>query len=134
MVQPQRRCKKWRARQNELLASELGEAMLTASLRDENRDLFKRAFLLYIQKCFLLPTSTANISLRALPTIFNMENTRHQNWALHIHNFLLEEVQKTKDNSTNSVSGCCIALMVIYFHETHFGKNSREAEAQPPWI
>ncbi|MED6143924.1 hypothetical protein PIB30_010281 [Stylosanthes scabra] len=67
---------------------------------DKNRNLFKRAFLLYIQKCFLLPTSTANISPRALPTIFNLENTRHQNWALHIHNFLLEEVQKEKDNNT----------------------------------
>ncbi|MED6222773.1 hypothetical protein PIB30_067643 [Stylosanthes scabra] len=53
---------------------------------DENRDLLKRAFLLYIKKCFLLPTSAANISPRALPTIFNLENTRHQNWALHIHN------------------------------------------------
>ncbi|MED6192892.1 hypothetical protein PIB30_014227 [Stylosanthes scabra] len=91
---------------------------------DENRDLFKRAFLLYIQKCFLLPTSAANISPRALPTIFNLENTKHQNWALHIHNFLLEEVQKAKDNNTASVSGCCFVLMVIYFHETHFGKNS----------
>ncbi|MED6157551.1 hypothetical protein PIB30_024099 [Stylosanthes scabra] len=46
---------------------------------DENRDLFKRAFLLYIQKCFLLSTSAANITPRALPTIFNLENTRHQN-------------------------------------------------------
>ncbi|MED6135056.1 hypothetical protein PIB30_042742 [Stylosanthes scabra] len=101
---------------------------------DENRDLFKRAFLLYIKKCFLLPTSAANISPRALPTIFNLENTRHQNWALHIHNFLLEEVQKAKDNNTASVSGCCFVLMVIYFHETHFGKNSREAKAQPLWI
>ncbi|MED6156444.1 hypothetical protein PIB30_014408 [Stylosanthes scabra] len=101
---------------------------------DENRDLSKRAFLLYIQKCFLLPTSAANINPRALPTIFNLENTRHQNWALHIHNFLLEEVQKAKDNNTASVSGCYFMLMVIYFHETHFGKNSREAKAQPPWI
>ncbi|MED6119298.1 hypothetical protein PIB30_010540 [Stylosanthes scabra] len=25
-------------------------------------------------------------------------------------------------------------MMIIYFHETHFGKNSREPEAQPPWI
>ncbi|MED6220494.1 hypothetical protein PIB30_045335 [Stylosanthes scabra] len=98
------------------------------------KDLFKRAFLLYIQKCFLLPTSAENISPRALPTIFNLENTRHQNWALHIHNFLLEEVQKAKDNNTASVSGCCFVLMVIYFHETHFGKNSREVKAQPPWI
>ncbi|MED6216577.1 hypothetical protein PIB30_008871 [Stylosanthes scabra] len=101
---------------------------------DENMDLFKRAFILYIQKCFLLPTSAANISPRALRIIFNLENTRHQNWALHIHNFLLEEVQKAKDNNTASVSGCCFVLMVIYFHETHFEKNSREAKAQPPWI
>ncbi|MED6147868.1 hypothetical protein PIB30_047984 [Stylosanthes scabra] len=98
------------------------------------KDLFKRAFLLYIQKCFLPPTSVANISPRALPTIFNLENTRHQYLALHIHNFLLEEVQKAKYNSTSSVSGCCFALMVIYFYKTHFGKNSREAKAQPPWI
>ncbi|MED6204884.1 hypothetical protein PIB30_012932 [Stylosanthes scabra] len=101
---------------------------------DKNRDLFKRVFLLYIKKCFLLPTLAANISPRALPTIFNLENTRHQNWALHIHNFLLEEVQKAKDNNTSFVSGCCFVLMVFYFHETHFGKNSREAKAQPPWI
>ncbi|MED6118969.1 hypothetical protein PIB30_007859 [Stylosanthes scabra] len=46
---------------------------------DENRDLFKRAFLLYLQKCFFLPTSAPNISPRALPTIFNLKNTRHQN-------------------------------------------------------
>ncbi|MED6167985.1 hypothetical protein PIB30_008010 [Stylosanthes scabra] len=101
---------------------------------DENKDLFKRVFLLCIQKCFLLPTSAANISPKALPTIFNLENTRHQNWALHIHNFLLEEVQKAKENNTSSVSGCCFAWMVIYFHEIHFGKNSRKAKAQPPWI
>ncbi|MED6172681.1 hypothetical protein PIB30_052259 [Stylosanthes scabra] len=69
---------------------------------NKNRDLFKRAFLLYIQKCFLLPTSAANIYPRALLTIFNLKNTRHQNWALHIYNFLLEEVQKAKDNNTAS--------------------------------
>ncbi|MED6183135.1 hypothetical protein PIB30_035267 [Stylosanthes scabra] len=101
---------------------------------DENRDLFKRAFILYIQKCFLLRTSAANISPRALPTIFNLENTKHQNWALHIHNFLLEEVQKAKDNNIASVSGYYFVLMIIYFHETHFRKNSGEAKAQPPWI
>ncbi|MED6214476.1 hypothetical protein PIB30_103468, partial [Stylosanthes scabra] len=24
--------------------------------------------------------------------------------------------------------------MIIYFHETHFGENSKEIEAQPPWL
>ncbi|MED6191734.1 hypothetical protein PIB30_003076 [Stylosanthes scabra] len=101
---------------------------------DANRDKFKRAFLLYIQKCFFLPTSAPNVTPRALPTIFDLQNTRKKNWALHIHNFLLDEIEKAKENNASSVSGCCFALMVIYFHETHFGKNSQDAEAQPPWI
>ncbi|MED6155687.1 hypothetical protein PIB30_007196 [Stylosanthes scabra] len=39
-----------------------------------------------------------------------------------------------KKNNTSSVSGCSFAFIVIYFHETHFGKNCRDAEAQPPWV
>ncbi|MED6212128.1 hypothetical protein PIB30_080304 [Stylosanthes scabra] len=70
------------------------------------------------KKCFLLPTSAPNVTPRALPTIFNLENTRNKNWALHVHNFLLEEIEKAKENNTKSVSRCCYALMVIYFHET----------------
>ncbi|MED6111907.1 hypothetical protein PIB30_056630 [Stylosanthes scabra] len=96
---------------------------------EENKVLFKRAFLLYIQKCFLLPTSAPNVIPRALPTLFDLENTRNKNWAVHVHNFLLEEIEKAKKNNAKSVSGCCYALMVIYFHETHFGKNSRDAAA-----
>ncbi|MED6115183.1 hypothetical protein PIB30_087796 [Stylosanthes scabra] len=57
---------------------------------EDNRKLFKRAFLLYVQKCFLLPTSAPNVTLRALPMLFDLENTRNRNWALHVHNFLLE--------------------------------------------
>ncbi|MED6153977.1 hypothetical protein PIB30_107498 [Stylosanthes scabra] len=33
-----------------------------------------------------------------------------------------------------SIHGCYYALLIIYFHETQFGKNSREPIAQPPWI
>ncbi|MED6177075.1 hypothetical protein PIB30_094326 [Stylosanthes scabra] len=25
-------------------------------------------------------------------------------------------------------------MLIIYFHETHFGKDAKEPEAQPPWI
>ncbi|MED6148021.1 hypothetical protein PIB30_049250 [Stylosanthes scabra] len=86
------------------------------------------------RKCFFLPTSAPNVTPRALPTIFDLQNTRKKNWTLHIHNFLLKEIEKAKENNASSVSGCCFALMVIYFHETHFGKNSQDAEAQPLWI
>ncbi|MED6150679.1 hypothetical protein PIB30_074719 [Stylosanthes scabra] len=80
------------------------------------------------QKCFLLPTSTPNVTPRALPTLFDLENTRNRNWALHVHNFLLEEVEKAKTNHTKSVSGYCYAMLIIYFHETHF-ENSRDSLA-----
>ncbi|MED6108837.1 hypothetical protein PIB30_027928 [Stylosanthes scabra] len=43
-------------------------------------------------------------------------------------------IQKAKLNKTKAVHGCCYVMMIIYFHETHFGKDSREPEAQPPWI
>ncbi|MED6168675.1 hypothetical protein PIB30_013657 [Stylosanthes scabra] len=44
------------------------------------------------------------------------------------------EIKKAKLNKTKAVHGGCYVMMIIYFHETHFGKNSREPEAQPPWI
>ncbi|MED6119795.1 hypothetical protein PIB30_014841 [Stylosanthes scabra] len=33
-----------------------------------------------------------------------------------------------------SKTSCVYVLMIIYFHETHFGEDSKEDEAQPPWI
>ncbi|MED6144777.1 hypothetical protein PIB30_018625 [Stylosanthes scabra] len=101
---------------------------------EANRNLFKRAFLIFIQKVFLLATSSPNVTPKALPTLFGLENTRDRNWALHVHDFLLDEVKKAKLNKTKVVHGCCHVMMIIYFHETHFGKDSREPEAQPPWI
>ncbi|MED6222514.1 hypothetical protein PIB30_065154 [Stylosanthes scabra] len=100
----------------------------------ENKRLFMRAFLLFIQKSFLLATSSANVTPRAYPTLYDVENTKQRNWTLHVHNFLLEELKKAKEYKTKSVHGCCYALLVIYFHKTQFGKNSREPIAQPSWI
>ncbi|MED6136433.1 hypothetical protein PIB30_056083 [Stylosanthes scabra] len=101
---------------------------------DENRKLFMRAFICFMQKVFLLPNSIANITPIALPTIFDLENTRSRNWALHVHNFLLQELKKAKQNNSAAVHGYVYVLMIIYFHETHFGENSKEIEAQPPWL
>ncbi|MED6145838.1 hypothetical protein PIB30_028824 [Stylosanthes scabra] len=70
---------------------------------EANQNLFKRTFLIFIQKVFLLATSSPNVTPKALPTLFGLENTRDRNWALHVHDFLLDE-------------------------------DSRESEAQPPWI
>ncbi|MED6172204.1 hypothetical protein PIB30_047866 [Stylosanthes scabra] len=84
--------------------------------------------------CFLLATSSANVTPRAYPTLYDVENTKQRNWALHVHIFLLEEIKKAKENNTKSVHGCCYAMLIIYFYETQFGKNSRDLIAQLSWI
>ncbi|MED6157912.1 hypothetical protein PIB30_027841 [Stylosanthes scabra] len=93
------------------------------NLNDEDHAIFKI-------RC----SSCPNVTPKALPTLFGLENTTGRNWALHVHDFLLKEIKKAKLNNTKAVHGCCYVMMIIYFHETHFGKNSREPEAQPPWI
>ncbi|MED6164165.1 hypothetical protein PIB30_087042, partial [Stylosanthes scabra] len=50
---------------------------------EENKKLWMRAFILFVQKVFLLPNSTAKICAAALPTLFDLENTRNRNWAHH---------------------------------------------------
>ncbi|MED6209799.1 hypothetical protein PIB30_058195 [Stylosanthes scabra] len=101
---------------------------------DENRKLWMRSFILFVQKVFLLPNSTATITPAAFPTIFYLENIRNRNWALHVHNFLLQELKKAKQKKYVAIHGCRYALMIIYFHETQFGEKSRDPAAQPPWL
>ncbi|MED6164795.1 hypothetical protein PIB30_093630, partial [Stylosanthes scabra] len=101
---------------------------------DENKKLWMRAFMLFVQQVFLLPNSTAKITPMALPTIFDLENTRNRNWAHHVHNFLLQELKKAKQKKSVAIHGCCYALMIIYFHETQFGERSRDPAAQPPLL
>ncbi|MED6196101.1 hypothetical protein PIB30_044084 [Stylosanthes scabra] len=101
---------------------------------EENRKFFMRAFILFIQKAFLLPNSTSSIVPNALTTIFDLETTRKRNWALHVHDFLLQELKKAKQNNAAAIHGCVYVLMIIYFHEMQFGENSKEVEARRPWI
>ncbi|MED6119272.1 hypothetical protein PIB30_010197 [Stylosanthes scabra] len=113
----------------------LAELVKTTPLdTEENRKLFMRAFILLIQKVFLLPTSTSSIVPTALTTIFDLETTRNRNWAHHVHEFLLQELKKAKQNNAAAVHGCVYVLMIIYFHETQFREDSKEVEARPPWI
>ncbi|MED6147740.1 hypothetical protein PIB30_046609 [Stylosanthes scabra] len=89
------------------------QAALSKLIMDtnENKRLFMRAFILFIQKCFLLATSSTNVTPRAYPTLFDVENTKQRNWALYVHNFLLEEIKKARENNMESVHGCCYAML-----------------------
>ncbi|MED6221022.1 hypothetical protein PIB30_050491 [Stylosanthes scabra] len=113
----------------------LSELVQTTPLdTEENKKLFMRAFILWIQKAFLLPNSIASIVPTTLTTIFDLETTSKRNWALHIHDFLLQELKKAKQKNAAEIHGCVYVLMIIYFHETQFGEDSKEVEARRPWI
>ncbi|MED6176862.1 hypothetical protein PIB30_092391 [Stylosanthes scabra] len=94
---------------------------------------FKRAFGLFIQKSFLCPTSSVNISPKQLPVIQDIENTRNRNWAHHVNNFLVNGIQEFEKNLL-AVKGCHPVLMIIYFKERYFGKNINDPIMPPPWI
>ncbi|MED6118118.1 hypothetical protein PIB30_000100 [Stylosanthes scabra] len=112
--------------------TELVQTMLLDT--EDNQKLFMRAFILFIQKVFLLPNSTTTIVLNALTTIFDLETTSKRNWALHVHDFLIQELKKAKQTNSAAIHGCVYALVIIYFHETQFGENSKEPEARKSWI
>ncbi|MED6184686.1 hypothetical protein PIB30_049883 [Stylosanthes scabra] len=56
------------------------------------------------------------------------------NWGRHVYSFLLNGITEMKNKNLKSADGCVFALLIIYFQETHFGVDSEEADAQPPWL
>ncbi|MED6138694.1 hypothetical protein PIB30_076863, partial [Stylosanthes scabra] len=68
------------------------------------------------------------------PTIVNVDNPRQMNWARHVCSFLLDGITEMKHKNSKGVEGCVFALLIIYLHETHFGEDSEDDEACPPWL
>ncbi|MED6201335.1 hypothetical protein PIB30_093959 [Stylosanthes scabra] len=95
---------------------------------------FKRAFILYVQKAVLCPNNSKPLSPKTLPTILDVTNPRAMNWGQHVYSFLLNGIMEMKKKNLKSANGCVFALLIIYFQETHFGVDSEEADAQPPWL
>ncbi|MED6219563.1 hypothetical protein PIB30_036903 [Stylosanthes scabra] len=101
---------------------------------DEQKRTFKRAFALFIQKSFLLPTSSAYISLVHLPVIRDIDNTQGRNWAHHVNSFLINGVKEFHDQGSQAVKGCHFVLMIIYFRERYDSKSLNDPNFPAPWI
>ncbi|RYR24737.1 hypothetical protein Ahy_B02g058258 [Arachis hypogaea] len=87
---------------------------------EENQKKFKRTFVVFIQKCFLLPTTVSVASPIHKPPIFYVDNIRECDWAKHVLNFLMKGVENKRKGRKQSVDGCVFVLMLIYFHEIKF--------------
>ncbi|MED6131292.1 hypothetical protein PIB30_008627 [Stylosanthes scabra] len=108
--------------------------MQTKPNSEENTRKFKRVFILYVQKTFLCATNTSPFSPKHFPAIVDVDNPREMNWSRHVCSFLLDGINDMGCKNLKGVEGCVFALLIIYLHETHFGKDFEDEKAQPPWV
>ncbi|RYR49048.1 hypothetical protein Ahy_A07g035332 [Arachis hypogaea] len=93
---------------------------------EENRQKFRRTFVVFVQKCFLLRTTVSMASaIRKLP-IFYVDNIQQWDWASHVLSFLRNRIGNKRKRKKHSVEGC--------FHETKFPRSDRLDAPPAPWV
>ncbi|QHN97634.1 uncharacterized protein DS421_18g629070 [Arachis hypogaea] len=115
-------------------------ASLTKSVLDmsvegeENRKKLQRTFIVYVHKCFLLPTTVSMASpIHKLPAL-HADNIRQWDWTNHVLSFLRKRIENKRKGKKQSVDGCVFVLILIYFHETKFPRLDAPDAPQPPWV
>ncbi|RYR52295.1 hypothetical protein Ahy_A06g027226 [Arachis hypogaea] len=115
-------------------------ATLTRSVLDisvegeDNWQKFKRTFVVFVEKCFLLPTMVSVASPIHKPPIFHVDNIREWDWAKHVLNFLMKGIENKRKGTKQSVDECVFVLMLIYFHETKFPCSFGPDAPPAPWV
>ncbi|QHN81775.1 uncharacterized protein DS421_20g689870 [Arachis hypogaea] len=120
--------------QGKTLKSLTDEMMDIGVGNEEDRLMFKRIFILYIQMAFLLLTTINKISPVHLALIFEMDTIIEKNWGGHVLSFIVKGITDYKEKKKKAIDGCLFALMIIYFHLSK-NKGKKRAERPPkPWI
>ncbi|RYR69201.1 hypothetical protein Ahy_A03g015738 [Arachis hypogaea] len=97
----------------------LTDDMMSIGVENEqDRLIFKRIFILYIQMAFLLPTT------------INKKITEG-NWGTHVLNFIIKGITNYCLKRKKSTNGCLYALMIIYFH---LAKNKDKKREENPGL
>ncbi|RYR40294.1 hypothetical protein Ahy_A09g046019 [Arachis hypogaea] len=96
---------------------------------DNNQDriMFKRIFIIYIQMAFLLPTTINKVSPVHLASIFRMDNITECKWGSHVLNFIIKGITNYRLKKKKMIDGCLYALMIVYFHLTKHTDKKGEA-------
>ncbi|RYR50342.1 hypothetical protein Ahy_A07g036937 [Arachis hypogaea] len=120
--------------QGKTLKNLTDEMMAITVDNEQDRLMFKRIFILYIQMAFLLPMTINKISPVHLAPIFKMDTITERNWGGHVLNFIIKGITDYKVKKKKAIDGCLFALMIIYFHLSK-NKDKKRAERPPePWI
>ncbi|MED6219621.1 hypothetical protein PIB30_037423 [Stylosanthes scabra] len=85
----------------------IGDMLRSCKVETEReKRMFKRVFSLFIQKSFLCPVSSANISPKHLTVIRDIENTHKRNWAHHVNTFLVNVIMEFKEKQSKGATSC----------------------------
>ncbi|RYR65411.1 hypothetical protein Ahy_A03g011343 [Arachis hypogaea] len=120
--------------QGKTLKSLTDDMMQIGVGNEEERLMFKRIFILYIQMAFLLPTTINKISPVHLVPIFEMEGIEDRNWGGHVLTFMIRGITDYQEKKKKAINGCLFALMIIYFHLSKNKRNNRGERPPKPWI
>ncbi|RYQ92061.1 hypothetical protein Ahy_B09g098172 [Arachis hypogaea] len=101
---------------------------------DQDRLMFKRIFILYIQMAFLLPTTINKVSPVHRAPIFQMHKITDGNWGAHVLNFIIKGITNYRLKKKEIIDSCLYALMIVYIHLTEHADKKREAIPGLPWV
>ncbi|QHN99049.1 uncharacterized protein DS421_13g394520 [Arachis hypogaea] len=120
--------------QGKTLKNLTDEMMAIGVDNEQDRLMFKRIFILYIQMAFLLLTTINKISPVYLTPIFKMDKITEGNWGAHVLNFIIKGITDYNLKKKKAIDDCLFALMIVYFY---LSKNKdKKGEERPPetWI
>ncbi|RYQ82395.1 hypothetical protein Ahy_B10g100986 [Arachis hypogaea] len=120
--------------QGKTLKNLTDEMMAIGVDNEQDRLMFKRIFILYIQMAFLLPTTINKISPVHLAPIFKMDTITEGKWRAHVLNFIIKGITDYNLKKKKAIDDCLFALMIVYFHLSK-NKDKKRGERPPePWI
>uniref|UniRef100_A0A803MYS5 Uncharacterized protein n=1 Tax=Chenopodium quinoa TaxID=63459 RepID=A0A803MYS5_CHEQI len=92
---------------------------------------FKRCFVLQAMSSFLVPTTNRTVSLNLLKAVEKFYEIKTFDWCSYALKKLKKAVQNYKDDETaQNVSGCLLALQIMYFHRLNF-QGEKESSTLP---
>ncbi|QHO06445.1 uncharacterized protein DS421_14g454700 [Arachis hypogaea] len=120
--------------QGKTLKNLTDEMMAIGVDNEQDRLMFKKIFILYIQIVFLLPTTINKISPVYLAPIFKMDTITERNWGAHVLNFIIKGITDYNLKKKKVIDGCLFTLMIVYFHLSKNKDKKGEERPPEPWI
>ncbi|KAK6163639.1 hypothetical protein DH2020_000503 [Rehmannia glutinosa] len=94
----------------------------------EGGDDFKRLFVLYSLSTLLTPSANRTVDVSCFKSLIDVDGIRHFDWCSLVLDRLCRSVDKFNKKSKTHISGCLLALQIIYFHRIKWQGKSEPSE------